>query len=191
MSISRNPPRVPCLLPLAPASVPYVASNVDAVALHQEPRPLLVGERINTQGSRKARRLVLAEEYDALVSLAESQIASGAHVLDVCVALTERADEAATMQRVVKLLTLNSSAPLMIDTTDLEVMRVALATYPGRAIINSVHLEAGEGRARRILALAREFGAAVVALTIDEQGMAKTAERKVAIAERLYRSGRG
>ncbi len=172
---------------LASCPVPYVASNVDAVALHQEPRPLLVGERINTQGSRKARRLVLAEEYDALVSLAESQVASGAHVLDVCVALTERADEAATMQRVVKLLTLNSSAPLMIDTTDLEVMRAALATYPGRAIINSVHLEAGEERARRILALAREFGAAVVALTIDEQGMAKTAERKVAIAERLYR----
>lgn len=167
-------------------SLPYVASNVDAVALHQEPRPLLVGERVNTQGSRKARRLVLAEAYDALLSLAESQIASGAHVLDVCVALTERADEAATMTRVVKLLTLNSSAPLMIDTTDLEVMRAALATYPGRAIINSVQLEAGEGRARRILGLARDFGAAVVALTIDEQGMAKTAERKLAIAERLY-----
>ncbi|MFP4395827.1 MAG: methionine synthase [Anaerolineales bacterium] len=182
----RPAPPDSCSLPLASCSVPYVASNVDAVALHQEPRPLLVGERVNTQGSRKARRLVLAEEYDALASLAESQVASGAHVLDVCVALTERADEAATMQRVVKLLTLNSSAPLMIDTTDLEVMRAALATYPGRAIINSVHLEAGEGRARRILALARDFGAAVVALTIDEQGMAKTAERKMAIAERLY-----
>ncbi len=172
--------------PVPLVSLPYVASNVEAVALHQEPRPLLVGERVNTQGSRKARRLILAEQYDALVALAESQVASGAHVLDVCVALTERADEITTMQRVVKLLTLNSSAPLMIDTTDLAVMRAALATYPGRAIINSVHLEAGEGRARRILALARDFGAAVVALTIDEQGMAKTAERKMAIVERLY-----
>ena len=175
-------PRPPC--PLLP--VPYVASNVHAVALHQEPRPLIVGERINTQGSRRARRLVLNREYEALLSLAEHQVGYGAHVLDVCVALTERDDEAETMTRLVKLLSLNTQAPLMIDTTDVNVMRAALTTYPGRAILNSVHLEAGESRAREILTLARDFGAAVVALTIDEAGMAKTTARKVAVARRLH-----
>jgi 5-methyltetrahydrofolate--homocysteine methyltransferase len=170
----------------APEALPYLASNVTAVALHQEPRPLIVGERVNTQGSRKARRLVLEERYDALLLLAEAQVAYGAHVLDVAVALTERDDEVETMERVVRLLALNSPAPLMIDTTDLTVMRRALEAYPGRPVLNSVNLEAGEGRAREVLALARDFGAAVVALTIDEEGMARSAERKLAVARRLY-----
>jgi 5-methyltetrahydrofolate--homocysteine methyltransferase len=166
--------------------LPYVAGNIQSVALHQEPRPLIVGERINTQGSRKVRELVMAERYDALLELAETQVEYGAHVLDVCVALTERADEADRMRRVVKLLSLNTPAPLMIDTTDLEVMRAALETYPGRAIINSVNLEAGEAHALEVLGLAREFGAALIALTIDEQGMARTADRKLEVARRIY-----
>lgn len=166
--------------------LPYVASNLHAVALHQEPRPLLVGERLNTQGSRKAKRLVLEMRYDALVELAEAQVAYGAHVLDVCVALTERADEVETLRRVVKLLALSTPAPLMFDTTDVAAMRAALEAYPGRAILNSVNLEAGEEHAREILNLARDFGAALVALTIDEQGMAQTADRKLAVARRLY-----
>ena len=168
------------------AALPYLASGVQAVALQQEPRPLLVGERINTQGSRAARALVLEARYPALVTLAEEQVNAGAHVLDVCVALTERADEAETMARVVSLLARNTPAPLMLDTTDLAVMRAALRRYPGRAILNSVNLEGGEARAREILTLAREFGAALIALTIDEAGMAKTAERKLAVARRLY-----
>ncbi len=179
-------------LPLPPTPawterpVPYLASNLSAMALHQEPRPLLIGERINTQGSKQARELILAERYDAIVELAEQQVANGAHVLDVCVALTERGDEAETMRKVVKRLSLSSPVPLAFDTTDPEVMRAALETYPGRAIINSVHLEGGEARARRILELARDFGAAVIALTIDEQGMARTVARKVEIAQRLH-----
>ncbi len=168
------------------AALPYLASGVQAVALQQEPRPLLVGERINTQGSKAARTLVLEERYPALVTLAEEQVNAGAHVLDVCVALTERADEAETMAHVVSLLARNTPAPLMLDTTDLAVMRAALQRYPGRAILNSVNLEGGEARAREILTLAREFGAALIALTIDEAGMAKTAERKLAVARRLY-----
>ncbi len=167
--------------------LPYVASNLHAVALHQEPRPLLVGERLNTQGSRKAKRLVLEMRYESLLELAEAQVAYGAHVLDICVALTERADEVETLRRVVKLLALHTPAPLMFDTTDVAAMRAALEAYPGRAILNSVNLEAGEAHAREILGLARDFGAALVALTIDEQGMAKTADRKLEVARRLYR----
>ncbi len=168
-------------------ALPYAASNMRIVSLHQEPPPLLVGERINTQGSRRARRLVLARDYEALLALAEQQMEYGAHLLDLCVALTERSDEAETMQHVAKLLALNAAAPLMFDTTDLPTMEAALTTCPGRPVINSVHLEGGEARARRILEMVRRYGAAIVALTIDEQGMAKTAERKVAVARRLYR----
>lgn len=168
-------------------ALPYLASNLQAVALQQEPRPLLIGERINTQGSKQARELVLARRYDALVDLAATQVAYGAHVLDVCVALTERGDEVETMRQVVKRLALATPAPLAFDTTDPAVMRAALELYPGRAILNSVNLEGGEARARQILGLAREFGAALIALTIDEQGMARTVARKLEIARRLYR----
>ncbi len=167
-------------------ALPYLASNMQMTSLHQEPRPLLIGERINTQGSKQARELILNERYDAIRSLADEQVGYGAHVLDLCVALTERADEAATMQKITKLLQLSSPAPLAFDTTDPAVMRAALSVYPGRAVINSVNLEGGEARARQILELAREFGAAVVALTIDEQGMAKSVERKLAVARRIY-----
>ncbi len=179
-------------LPLPPTPqwsaqpIPYLASNLSAMNLHQEPRPLLIGERINTQGSKQAREIILAERYDAVTGLAEQQVASGAHVLDVCVALTERADEAETMRKVVKRLSLSAPLPLAFDTTVPEVMQAALETYPGRAILNSVHLEGGEVRARRILELAKTFGAAVIALTIDEQGMARTVERKLEVARRLY-----
>ncbi len=167
-------------------ALPFVAGNMHAVALHQEPRPLIVGERINTQGSRRARRLVLARRYAALVELAETQVGYGAHVLDVCVALTEEGDEPERMQAIVKRLALNTPAPLMFDSTDPAVLRAALETYPGRAILNSVNLEAGEAPARAVLELARDFGAAIVLLTIDEEGMARTRERKLAVARRLY-----
>ena len=109
----------------ADSPLPFVASNLHAVALHQEPRPLLVGERINTQGSRKAKRLVLEKRYESLLELAEAQVAYGAHVLDVCVALTERADEVETLRHVVKMLALHTPAPLMFDTTDVAAMRAA------------------------------------------------------------------
>ncbi len=168
-------------------ALPFAASNMRVVALHQEPPPLLIGERLNTQGSRKARRLVLSRDYEALLDLAEQQMAYGAHLLDLCVALTERSDEPETMRHLTKLLALNAAAPLMFDTTDTEAMEAALTTYPGRPVVNSVHLEGGEARARHILRMVRRYGAAIVALTIDESGMARTVERKVAVARRLYR----
>lgn len=166
--------------------VPRVSSAMKAVSLVQDPPPALVGERVNTQGSRRVKRLLLADDYDGVLQVAREQVDGGAHLLDVCVALTERQDEAAQMRRLVKLLAQGVDAPLMIDTTEVEVVRAALEQYPGRAIINSIHLEGGRARVDGVLPLALEHGAAVVALTIDEEGMAKTAERKLAVARRIH-----
>jgi 5-methyltetrahydrofolate--homocysteine methyltransferase len=165
---------------------PYISSAIRAITMMQKPRPLLIGERINTQGSRRAKRLLLSEDYDEIVELARSQVEQGAHVLDICVALTERADEAKMMSEVVHRLALSVEAPLAIDTTEPDVMESALKANPGRSLLNSIHLESGRTKLDRILSLAREHGAAVVALTIDEKGMAKTAERKLEIAQRIY-----
>ncbi|HEV8194893.1 MAG TPA: dihydropteroate synthase, partial [Ktedonobacterales bacterium] len=109
-----------------------------------------------------------------------------AHVLDVCVALTERADEAEQMRLAVKKLEMGSEAPLVIDSTEASVIQAALETYPGRAVINSINLENGRQRVDAVLPLAREHGSAVVALTIDEEGMAKTAAKKLAVAQRIH-----
>jgi 5-methyltetrahydrofolate--homocysteine methyltransferase len=165
---------------------PHLSSAVQSVPLHQEPRPLLIGERINTQGSRRAKRLLLAEDYDAVVELARDQIAGGAHILDICVALTERSDESELMAEVVKRLAMTVEAPLVIDTTEPEVMEAALKVNPGRALLNSVNLEAGREKLDRVFALARQHGSAIIALTIDEDGMAKSTERKLEIARRIY-----
>ena len=164
----------------------YVASAMTAVALEQEPRPLLVGERINSQGSRRMKRMLLENRYDDIVLLAREQVEGGAHVLDVCCALTERGDEDAQMREIVRRLAQSVEAPLMIDSTEPRVMEIALQNYPGRAILNSVHLEAGRAKMDRVLPLAIEHGAAVVALTIDEDGMAKSVDRKLAVAKRIY-----
>ncbi|HEY5340815.1 MAG TPA: methionine synthase [Candidatus Aquilonibacter sp.] len=164
----------------------FVASAMTAVALEQEPRPLLVGERINSQGSRKIKRLLLEDNYDEIMLVAREQVEGGAHVLDVCCALTERVDEDEQMRELVRRLAQSVEAPLMIDSTEPRVMQVALENYPGRAILNSVNLEAGRTKIDTVLPLAKEHGAAVVALTIDETGMAKTAERKLEVAKRIY-----
>jgi 5-methyltetrahydrofolate--homocysteine methyltransferase len=165
---------------------PHLSSAVRAIPMQQEPRPLLIGERINTQGSRRAKRLLLAEDYDAIIELARNQINGGAHVLDICVALTERNDEAAMMAEVVHRLAMAVEAPLVIDTTEPEVMESALMANPGRSLLNSVNLEAGRQKLDRVMTLARQHGAAVIALTIDEEGMAKTAQRKLEVAQRIY-----
>jgi 5-methyltetrahydrofolate--homocysteine methyltransferase len=162
-----------------------VSSMMTSTPLVQEPRPTLVGERVNSQGSKKAKELLLADDYDGLVQVAEDQVEGGAHVLDACVALTERQDEDEQMQAVVKRISLTQPAPIQVDSTEPEVIKVALEQIPGRAIVNSVNLEAGRAKADTVIPLAREHGAALIALTIDEEGMAKTAQRKVEIAERI------
>jgi 5-methyltetrahydrofolate--homocysteine methyltransferase len=164
----------------------YVASAMTAISLEQEPRPLLVGERINAQGSRKLKRLLLEEQYDDIAVLARDQVEGGAHVLDVCCALTERTDEDEQMRILVRKLAQSVESPLMIDSTEPRVIKTALENYPGRAIVNSVHLESGRAKVDSVLPMVKEHGAAVVALTIDESGMAKTAQRKREVAQRIY-----
>ncbi len=164
---------------------PHLSSMIAATPLVQEPRPTMVGERVNSQGSRKAKELLLADDYDGLVQIAEDQVAGGAHVLDLCVALTERQDEDEQMRLLAKKISLTQPAPIQIDSTEPEVIETALEQIPGRAIVNSVNLEAGRDKLDRVVPLALAHGAALIALTIDEVGMAKTAERKVEIAKRI------
>jgi 5-methyltetrahydrofolate--homocysteine methyltransferase len=162
-----------------------VSSMMTSTPLVQEPRPTLVGERVNSQGSKKAKELLLADDYDGLVQVAEDQVEGGAHVLDLCVALTERADEDEQMVAVVERVSLTQPAPIQVDSTEPDVIAAALEKIPGRAIVNSINLEAGEDKANIVAPLAKAHGAALIALTIDEVGMAKTAERKVEIAKRI------
>jgi 5-methyltetrahydrofolate--homocysteine methyltransferase len=162
-----------------------VSSMMTSTPLVQEPRPTLVGERVNSQGSKKAKELLLADDYDGLVQVAEDQVEGGAHVLDTCVALTERQNEDEQMTAVVKRISLTQPAPIQVDSTEPEVIKAALEQIPGRAIVNSINLEAGRDKADVVIPLAKAHGAALIALTIDEVGMAKTAERKVEIAERI------
>src|SRR5690242_16682822 len=162
-----------------------VSSMMTSTPMVQEPRPTLVGERVNSQGSRAAKELLLADDYDGLVQVAEDQVTGGAHVLDLCVALTERQDEDEQMTAVVKRISLTQPAPIQVDSTEPDVIKAALEQIPGRAIVNSINLEAGRDKADVVIPLAREHGAALIALTIDEEGMAKTAQRKVEIAERI------
>jgi 5-methyltetrahydrofolate--homocysteine methyltransferase len=162
-----------------------VSSMMTSAPLVQEPRPTLVGERVNSQGSKKAKELLLADDYDGLVQVAEDQVEGGAHVLDLCVALTERSDEDEQMSAVAKRVSLTQPTPIQIDSTEPEVLKAALETIPGRAIVNSINLEAGRDKADKVIPLAKAHGAALIALTIDEVGMAKTAQRKVEIAERI------
>ncbi|HSJ33138.1 MAG TPA: dihydropteroate synthase, partial [Longimicrobiales bacterium] len=131
------------------------------------------------------KRLLLADDYDGILDVARGQVETGAHLLDVCVALTERQDEADQMSAVVKLLAQGVETPLMIDSTEYDVVEAALKRYPGRAAVNSINLENGRERIERVVPHVVEHGAVVVALTIDEQGMAKTADRKLEIARRI------
>jgi 5-methyltetrahydrofolate--homocysteine methyltransferase len=166
--------------------VPRVSSAMRAITLHQDPPPLLVGERVNSQGSRKVKRLLLADDYEGILDVAREQVDSGAHVLDVCVALTERADEAEQMSKVVKLLSMSVETPLVIDSTEANVIEKALEHIPGRGIVNSINMENGRKRIDSVVPLVKKHGAAVIALTIDEIGMAKTRERKLEVAKKIY-----
>ncbi len=166
--------------------VPRAASAMRATDFDQNPKPLLIGERVNSQGSRKVKRLLLADDYEGIGTVAREQVESGAHVLDVCVALTERADEAEQMAKVVKLLSMTVETPIMIDSTEPAVVQRALEAIPGRGIINSINMENGRKRIDQVVPLAKRYGAALVALTIDEIGMAKTRERKLEVAKKIY-----
>lgn len=168
------------------ASMPPAVSSVySSVTLDQEPRPLLIGERSNANGSKKFRELLQAEDWEAIVDMGKDQVAEGAHTLDVCVAYVGR-DEVADMDEVMTRYVKQVPLPIVIDSTEVDVLERALERAGGRCIINSINLEDGRERLDTVVRLAKRFGAAVIALTIDEEGMAKTVERKVAIAQRIY-----
>ncbi|HRL12370.1 MAG TPA: homocysteine S-methyltransferase family protein, partial [Aggregatilineales bacterium] len=168
-----------------PLHEPQASSGMTAARMMQDPGPTLIGERVNTQGSRKVKRLLLNDDYDSVLQIAIEQVESGAHMLDVCVAMTERTDEAAMMRTLVKKLAASVEVPLIIDTTEFDVIDAALSVYPGRAVINGNNLENGRERIDRVLPLARKYGAAVLSMTIDEDGMAHTRDTKYAIARRI------
>jgi 5-methyltetrahydrofolate--homocysteine methyltransferase len=166
---------------------PHVASSMGAQALHQDPRPLIIGERVNSLGSRKVKKLLLKDDYDAILDIAREQVESGAHTLDVCVATTERADEADQMVALTRKLAMTIDAPLVFDSTESDVLEAALKVYPGRAILNSTSLEGGRGKKiDQTLPLAVRFGAAVIAIAIDEEGMAHSPEHKLQVCRRIY-----
>ena len=171
--------------PRAAHTTPTVASLFSAQTLQQNPPPFFVGERANTNGSRIFREFLLKDDWDGIVSVARQQQNSGAHGLDLCVAYTGR-DESTDMHEAVKRIVTQVDLPLFIDSTDIHVIEKALKLYGGRAVINSINLEDGEDRADKICQLARRFGAALIALTIDEKGMALEVEKKVAVAKRIY-----
>jgi 5-methyltetrahydrofolate--homocysteine methyltransferase len=165
--------------------VPSVSSIYSSVALHLDPPPVIVGERCNANGSKKFKELLLAEDYDGMVQLAKEQMKEGAHILDLCAAYVGR-DEVRDMEEVVKRFNTQVALPLMIDSTEYKVIEEALKRYAGKAIINSINLEDGEERMCHVLPLCKKYGAAVIALTIDETGMAKTREKKFEVAKRIH-----
>ena len=171
--------------------IPRVSSALNAVDLRQVPPPLLIGERINTQGSRKAKNMVLRDDYDGLVDLGRIQVEDdGAHCLDVCVATTERSDEREFMLKLVKKLSLIIKAPLVIDSTDPETIKAAVTQIPGRPIINSINLEGDGSRFKKLAPLMAKYGLPAIALCIGPDGMAKTPRQKLDTAQLLYETGK-
>lgn len=162
-----------------------LASLFNTVSLTQESSVLLVGERSNATGSKAFRELLLAENYEGTLSVAQQQVRVGAHVLDVSVGFAGR-DETKDMNRVMSLYAQKIALPIMPDSTQTAALEEALKLIGGKPIINSVNLEDGIEKFDTVCALAKKFGAALVCLTIDEIGMAKTVERKLEVAERIY-----
>jgi 5-methyltetrahydrofolate--homocysteine methyltransferase len=160
------------------------------VDIRQEPAPLIIGERLNTQGSKKAKQMVLDNDLDGLVSLAREQVEDGAHCLDVCVATTERSDELEFMKKLVKRLSLEIEAPLVIDSTDPKVVEAAVQQIPGRPIINSINLEGDGSRFHALAPIMARYGLPAIAMCIGPKGMAKTASEKVETAQLLFDTGR-
>jgi 5-methyltetrahydrofolate--homocysteine methyltransferase len=174
----------PAPVPRKPVWVPSVASMYQAVPLRQENSYFSIGERCNANGSRKWRELQEKHDWDGCVSMGREQIAEGSNSLDVCTAFVGR-DEMFEMNEVIRRFTSSVNSPLVIDSTETPVIEAALKLHGGKPIINSINFEDGEKIAHDRLLLAKKFGAAVIALTIDEVGMAKTVEQKLATARRL------
>ncbi|WP_405793722.1 methionine synthase [Streptomyces longwoodensis] len=173
--------------PRTPQPEPGAASLYQSVPFRQDTSYLAIGERTNANGSKKFREAMLAGRWDDCVEIAREQIREGAHMLDLCVDYVGR-DGVADMRELAGRLATASTLPVVLDSTEVEVLRAGLEKLGGRAVINSVNYEDGDGpesRFVKVTQLAKEHGAALIALTIDEEGQARTPEKKVAIAERL------
>ncbi|MBX7550195.1 methionine synthase [Streptomyces sp. NPDC004232] len=170
-----------------PQPEPGAASLYQTVPFRQDTSYLAIGERTNANGSKKFREAMLEARWDDCVELAREQIREGAHLLDLCVDYVGR-DGVADMDELAGRLATASTLPIVLDSTEVDVIRAGLEKLGGRAVINSVNYEDGDGpesRFAKVTELAREHGAALIALTIDEEGQARTPEKKVEIAERL------
>jgi 5-methyltetrahydrofolate--homocysteine methyltransferase len=176
--------RRPAPKPRSPLWVPSIASMYGQVPLRQENAFLAIGERCNANGSKKWRELQEKHDWDGCVEMGREQVKEGSHALDICTAFVGR-DEIAEMSEVVTRMRGAVNAPLVIDSTELLVLDAALKLYGGKPILNSINFEDGEAPAEKRMELAKRFGTAVIALTIDEEGMAKEVDRKIAIARRL------
>jgi len=174
-----NPPHHP-----VSAFQPAAGSLYNYSGFEQSPKPFIIGERTNANGSKLFREALLKNDLEAMTEIARSQEAEGVHAIDVSLAYVNR-NESEDYARFIPLINQHITVPVMIDSTSTEAIETALQKISGRAIVNSINLEDGEERALEIIRLCRTYGAALVALTIDEQGMAQTAERKTAIARRL------
>ncbi|MFF8933111.1 methionine synthase [Streptomyces longwoodensis] len=173
--------------PRSPQPEPGAASLYQSVPFRQDTSYLAIGERTNANGSKKFREAMLAGRWDDCVEIAREQIREGAHMLDLCVDYVGR-DGVADMRELAGRLATASTLPIVLDSTEVDVIQAGLEKLGGRAVINSVNYEDGDGpesRFAKVTRLAKEHGAALIALTIDEEGQARTPQKKVEIAERL------
>ncbi len=164
---------------------PSAASLYQASELIQDLGPLVVGERSNTNGSKKFREFLLADDFDACLAMGMEQEASGAHMVDLCSAYAGR-DELADMEKLIRMYAESVKIPVMIDSTTPEVIESCLRLYPGRAVVNSINLEDGGVNIRKVCPMLKKYGAAAVALTINVEGMAMNADKKIAVAREIY-----
>ncbi|SDZ30493.1 5-methyltetrahydrofolate--homocysteine methyltransferase [Evansella caseinilytica] len=169
-----------------PKEHPHAVSGIEPLIYDEEMRPLMVGERTNVIGSRKFKRLIAEGKYEEASEIARAQVKGGAHIIDICLADPDR-DEWEDFEPFLQQVINKVKVPLMIDSTDEQVIEKALTYSQGKAIINSINLEDGEERFEKVVPILQKYGAAVVVGTIDETGMAVTAERKLEIARRSYR----
>ncbi|MFW5864006.1 MAG: vitamin B12 dependent-methionine synthase activation domain-containing protein [bacterium] len=161
------------------------SSLYQAIELDQEIKPLMIGERCNSNGSKRFRECLLADDFDGCLRIALEQEKNGAHLLDVCAAYAGR-DELADLTRLVSMFTESVKIPLVIDSTTPDCIEAVLKQYPGRCVINSINLEDGGMNLHRVCRLLKKYGAAAIALTINEKGMAMTADEKVETAKKIY-----
>jgi len=166
-------------------ATPSVSSLYQASELRQDIPPVIIGERTNANGSKKFRELLLADDYPGCLQIALGQEAGGAHLIDLCAAYAGR-DETADMTELVTLFSRSVKIPVVIDSTTPDCIEACLKLYPGRCIVNSINLEDGGTYMRRVCALLKKYGGAAVALTINEDGMAMTADEKIATARRIH-----